>query len=71
MISFGLGVVFVESNYEEWLEENLKKYAHRPWKICFWHRVANELNPGSKMDGIDVAVYNTCRRYGAIILTGN
>jgi hypothetical protein len=52
------------------LEENLRKFKQHPWKICFWHKVGNELNPGTKADGFDVTIYEICRRHGAIVLTG-
>jgi hypothetical protein len=48
----------------------LKDEAHM-WKICQWHENQEAMQVGGKFDEMGWEVYETCRRFGAIVHTGH
>lgn len=50
VVFIGLGLMFKQSRYTEFLNKELKKYQDWPIKFCFWHRVDEKLQPGWKTD---------------------
>ena len=42
-----------------------------PWNVCAWHKDQRAMQLGDKEDEVGWAVYDTCRRGGAIIATGH
>jgi hypothetical protein len=41
------------------------------WKICVWHKNQTAMQVGGKGDGTGWGVYESCRRMGALIVTGH
>jgi len=41
------------------------------WKVCNWHQNQEAMQVGGKSDEMGWEVYETCRRFGAIIQTGH
>jgi hypothetical protein len=41
------------------------------WKVCQWHQNQEAMQVGDKSDEMGWAVYDTCRRLGAIVQTGH
>ncbi|KAJ3275381.1 hypothetical protein HDV01_000673 [Terramyces sp. JEL0728] len=65
------GVGTMGSHHEEFIDAALKRYSYVPWKICMWHKNQNKLQTGDKVDETGYAVYDICRKHGAIIFTGH
>lgn len=42
-----------------------------PWRICAWHKNQRHYQVGTKRDEVGYSAYDTCRRQGAMILTGH
>jgi hypothetical protein len=42
-----------------------------PWRICVWHKNMQNMNPGTKGDEAGWAVYEECRRQGAMVATAH
>ena len=41
------------------------------WRVCGWHQNQNKMQMGAKGDEMGWDVYETCRKKGAIIITGH
>ncbi|KAK9763339.1 hypothetical protein K7432_010074 [Basidiobolus ranarum] len=41
------------------------------WRLCAWHKNQQLLQTGSKQDETGYAIYDMCRKYGAMVLTGH
>jgi hypothetical protein len=54
----------------EFISNELGEGAHG-WRICSWHKNQNAMQVGSKGDDMGWAVYEACRREGAVIATGH
>lgn len=72
----GLGIVMVgdretqNPSRADYLKERLVEDRHI-WKICSWHKNMRASNVGPKGDEMGWAVYENCRRYGAIVAQGH
>lgn len=77
-VSFrGLKMVFVgedlradDPTYANFIDEQLTGDEHT-WKICSWHEEQEAMQVGNKRDSMGWAVYETCRKHGAFIVTGH
>lgn len=68
-------MVFVGENgrnaeFAQFLKEELPK-EDRLWRICSWHKNQNAMQVGGKGDEMGWEVYETCRRFGAIVATAH
>ncbi|ORX93101.1 hypothetical protein K493DRAFT_338461 [Basidiobolus meristosporus CBS 931.73] len=41
------------------------------WRLCAWHKNQRLLQTGAKQDETGYAIYEMCRKYGAMVLTGH
>lgn len=41
--------MFHMHDYDRFLDIQFAKYRDWPWKVCFWHRVATEFQPVSRV----------------------
>jgi predicted phosphodiesterase len=55
---------------DKYVEQQLAEDKHI-WKICSWHRNQRQSNVGPKGDEMGWAIYETCRRRGAIVAQGH
>jgi predicted phosphodiesterase len=56
--------------YANYLGERLGKDDSK-WRVCLWHKNQARMNVGDKHDETGWAVYEACRRHGALIVTGH
>jgi hypothetical protein len=54
----------------EYVEQRLADDRHI-WKICSWHKNQRNSNVGPKNDEMGWAIYDTCRKRGAIVAQGH
>lgn len=72
----GLGVVMISDREtqnptrNEYLQQRLAEDRHI-WKICSWHKNQRHSNVGPKGNEMGWAVYETCRKNGAIVAQGH
>ena len=70
-LSFVLsGVGTLGGGHDAYLQNQLASDQHR-WRVCAWHKNQAAMQVGSKADEVGWAAYETCRQYGAMILTGH
>jgi predicted phosphodiesterase len=55
---------------DKYVEQQLAEDNHI-WKICSWHKNQRMSNVGPKSDEMGWAIYETCRRRGAIVAQGH
>jgi 3',5'-cyclic AMP phosphodiesterase CpdA len=65
------GIGTMGSGHVEFLDSVLSRYQHIPWKFCIWHKNQRLLQTGEKTDETGYEVYETCRKYGAMVFTGH
>jgi hypothetical protein len=72
----GLKVVMVAPdetspvNRNTYVDQRLTDDKHI-WKICSWHKNQRASNVGPKSDEMGWAIYETCRKHGAIVAQGH
>lgn len=65
------GVGTLGAGHEQFMEAALKANKDVRWKICVWHKNQRAYQLGRKADETGYAVYDICRKHGALILTGH
>jgi len=69
------GVGTLGRDHAAYLESNLQSSVQNPalwqWNICVWHKNQRLYQTGDKMDETGYAVYDTCRKHGAMIITAH
>ncbi len=83
MCSFNGITFFIASPWQNWptpfisqsdlamaIEDSFEQFGSK-WRICVWHYVDSYYQLGDKPTEADIILYDTCRRSGAIILTGH
>ncbi|KAJ3333727.1 hypothetical protein HDU76_004539 [Blyttiomyces sp. JEL0837] len=78
MVCTWRGMVFVLSGvgtlgvgHADFIDATLSKYKHVPWKVCVWHKNQATYQTGDKTDETGYAVYDVCRKHGAIVATSH
>ena len=78
MVCYYKGILFVlsgvgtlGSNHTEFIDQVLTANADAPWKICVFHKNQEKYQIGDKPDETGYSVYDTCRKHGAMIITGH
>jgi len=71
----GVKLVFVGENgnntaFANFIDEQLSGDDHI-WKVCSWHKNQRNMQIGGKTDEMGWAVYENCRRLGAIVATAH
>lgn len=62
--------------HESELQRNLEvsrnlSLAQKPWTVCAWHKNQKYYQVGGKKNEVGYGVYDICRKYGALIMTGH
>ncbi|KAJ3077497.1 hypothetical protein HK102_005185 [Quaeritorhiza haematococci] len=66
------GVGTLGSQHDKFIDNMFTTYAPQtPWKICAWHKNQHDYQTGDKEDETGYAVYEVCRKHGAIIASAH
>jgi hypothetical protein len=58
------------SGHEAYIDSAFNQHP-APWRICAWHKNQRHYQVGRKTNEVGYGVFDTCRRQGAMILTGH
>jgi len=58
-------------NFVASAERSLLANRDRPWKFCGWHKNQRLYQTGDKSDETGYQILDTCRRYGAVVMTAH
>ncbi|EPZ36111.1 hypothetical protein O9G_005248 [Rozella allomycis CSF55] len=64
------GVGTYGTHHAEYMDHALKTFTS-PWKICSFHKNQRLFQIGTKKDETGYEIYETCRRHGALVVTGH
>jgi hypothetical protein len=67
----GLSIVNIKKGDTATTINNLFSGDNAIWRVCGWHQNQNKMQVGAKGDEMGWAVYEACRKKGAIIITGH
>jgi len=62
--------VKASDGYPEFIVDNFKNSPAK-WRICSWHKNQSDMQIGNKSDETGWAVYESCRKVGAMVATGH
>jgi hypothetical protein len=64
------GVGTLGSGHADYIDSQFKT-SDAKWKVCGWHKNQRAFQVGGKSDEVGWAVFETCKKHGAIILMGH
>ena len=71
MVFSSIGTIGSKKKHRVYIKESLKNSSSNNWKICVWHKNQKNMQVGDKGNSIGWGAYETCRKKGAIIVTGH